>query len=107
MGNYRLHYYATDTWLNLVTQYLRLNRSGVLSEELISTLDTFYKERRKHDSSSRTELEEQQYPSELRQFESYSPNLFCFLRDIAQFQQKCSTSLYHLEQGKASSFLVL
>lgn len=98
MGNYRLHYYATDTWLDLVTQYLRLSRSGVLSEELISTLNKFYKERCKQDSSSRIELEEQRYPSELRRFESCSPNLFCFLRSIAQFQQKCSTSLYHLEQ---------
>ncbi|KAL6826144.1 hypothetical protein V8C40DRAFT_286985 [Trichoderma camerunense] len=98
IGNYRLHYYAVETWLNLVIQYLRLNQSGVLSEELIKTLQKFYQERCKQDSSGRTELEEQQYPSELKQFESCSPNLFCFLRDIAQFQHKCSTSLYHLEQ---------
>ncbi|KAL6821029.1 hypothetical protein J3E69DRAFT_373903 [Trichoderma sp. SZMC 28015] len=97
-GDYRLHYYATDQWLNLVTQYLRLNQSRTLSEKLITTLDKFHQERCKQDSSSRTELQEQQYPSELKQFESCSPNLFRFLRSIAQFQQKCSTSLYHLEQ---------
>ncbi|KAL6796983.1 hypothetical protein J3E68DRAFT_450030 [Trichoderma sp. SZMC 28012] len=70
MGSYRLHYYATGTWLNLVTQYLLLNQSRILSEELITTLDRFYRERSKQDSSSRTELDEQQYPSELKQFES-------------------------------------
>ncbi|PKK48953.1 hypothetical protein CI102_7960 [Trichoderma harzianum] len=98
MGNYRLHYYAADTWLSLVTQYLRLNQSQVLSEELITTLHKFYEEQCKQDLSGRTELKEQRYPSELQQFKSRNPNIFCFLRGIAQFQQKCSTSLYHLEQ---------
>ncbi|QYT04362.1 ANK_REP_REGION domain-containing protein [Trichoderma simmonsii] len=98
MGNYRLHYYATDTWLSLVTQYLRLNQSRVVSEELITTLHEFYEERRKQDSSGYTESEEQRYPSELQRFESRNPKLFGFLRGIAKFQQKCSTSLYHLEQ---------
>ncbi|KAF3066316.1 hypothetical protein CFAM422_009490 [Trichoderma lentiforme] len=98
MGKYRLHYYAADTWLNLVTQYLRLNQSHVLSEELITTLHKFYEEQCKQDLSGHTELREQRYPSELQQLESHYPNLFYFLRGVAQFQQKCSTSLYHLEQ---------
>lgn len=106
MGNYRLHYYAADTWLSLVTQYLRLNQSQVLSEELITTLHKFYEEQCKQDLSGRTELKEQRYPSELQQFKSRNPNIFCFLRGIAQFQQKCSTSLYHLEQGETSCSLV-
>ncbi|KAK4063518.1 uncharacterized protein Triagg1_9395 [Trichoderma aggressivum f. europaeum] len=107
MGNYRLHYYATDTWLNLVTQYLRLNQSIPLSEELITTLYKFYKERGKQESCSRKELNEQRYPPELQKLESCYPKLFCFLRSNAQFQQKCSISLYHLEQGKMSCFFVL
>ncbi|KAL6697595.1 hypothetical protein J3F84DRAFT_291012 [Trichoderma pleuroticola] len=101
MGNYRLHYYATDTWLNLVTQYLRLNLSRVLSEDLTTTLDKFYKERGKQESCSWPELDGQQYPPELQQFQSCNPNLFHFCRSIAQFQQKCATSLYDLEQDNS------
>ncbi|UKZ82346.1 hypothetical protein TrVFT333_010133 [Trichoderma virens FT-333] len=107
MGNYRLHYYATDTWLNPIVQYLRLNRSRNISEELITTLNKFYEERGQQESCDPTELDEQRYPSELQQFESRDPSLFCFLRSIAQFQQKCSTSLFHLEEGKVLCFLVL
>ncbi|KAK5987844.1 hypothetical protein PT974_11978 [Cladobotryum mycophilum] len=98
LGNYRLHYYATDMWLNLVVQYLRLTVSKDLSNELIAALDKLHKERGKYEFSGGTELEGQRYPSELQQIESYYPDLFCFLRNVAQFQQKCTTSLYHLEE---------
>src|SRR5690348_4865569 len=37
-GDYRLHYYAATTWLELVERYLRLNGSRPPSELLVSAL---------------------------------------------------------------------
>lgn len=107
MGDYRLHYYAANTWLNLIIQYLRLNISKNISEELIEALTKLHDERGKQEYHGHTGLKEQWYPPALQRFQSHHPDLFSFLRSFAQFQQKCSTSLYNLKEGKISHFLVV
>ncbi|UKZ70765.1 uncharacterized protein TrAtP1_011735 [Trichoderma atroviride] len=98
MGNYRLHYYAAETWLSLIVQYLRLTPSKDISEELIAALIKLRKDRGKQEYYGHTELKEQQYPWQLQRIECHDPNLFRFLQSFAQFQQKCSMSLYSLEE---------
>lgn len=107
LGNYRLHYYAANTWLKLIIQYLRLNPSKNISEELTEALTKFHDKRGKQEYHGHTELEEQWYPPELQRFQSHNPNLFSFLQSFAQFQQKCSISLYDLSEGKISRFYML
>ncbi|EHK42065.1 hypothetical protein TRIATDRAFT_295808 [Trichoderma atroviride IMI 206040] len=97
-GNYRLHYYAANTWLNLTIQYLRLTRYTDISEELIAALTKFCNERGKPECYGHEELKEEQYPSELQRIRSHDPNLFGLLQSFAQFQQKSSSSLYNLEE---------
>lgn len=107
MGNYKLHYYVTNIWLILIIQYLRLNPSKNISEELVEALTEFHDERGKQEYHEHIGLKEQWYPPELQRFQSYNPDLFSFLRSFAQFQQKCSTSLYNLQEGKISPFLMV
>ncbi|KFA48785.1 hypothetical protein S40293_01495 [Stachybotrys chartarum IBT 40293] len=97
-GDYRLHYYAVSTWLELVDRYLGLKGSNSPSEDLICALDKLHAERGKWGFEGGTELEGQQFPKNLQKLESRRPDLFRFLRDVGRFKQRSSTSRYRLDE---------
>ncbi|KAH7305450.1 hypothetical protein B0I35DRAFT_362187 [Stachybotrys elegans] len=99
-GDYRLHYYASTTWLELVECYFRLNGRNTVSLELISALNSLYGGRTKweFEQISETELSAVMHRPELEGFSKEYPELYKFLLHAAYLRESCSTSEYHIQQ---------
>ncbi|KAL6403418.1 NACHT domain protein [Ilyonectria robusta] len=100
-GDYRLHYYATSTWLELTERYLSLAGSKAPPPQLINALENLDGARSQWEYRGGTELEAQLYPRVLRKVEPHRPDLFAMLRNVARFRQKASTSQYRIDQADA------
>lgn len=101
-GNYRLHNFAVNMWLELVKCYVGLNESKPPSTELISALECLTIERSNSDFSGSTELAGQSHQPQLEKFKDEWPELHTMLCHVAQFRWRCSSSDYHMSKGEMS-----
>ncbi|KAK2612783.1 hypothetical protein QQS21_001235 [Conoideocrella luteorostrata] len=98
-GCYRLHYFASDTWLELVAEYLSRNGSEPPSPDLTSALESLNQKRSGWILGSPAHLDELWelwYHPHLNRMEQHREDLFSLLRNTAYFRQKCDTSQFHI-----------
>ena len=98
-GDYRLHYYASSTWLELVECYNRMIGGNSHSSELILALGSLSGQRTKWGFDQDSELSEDTYRSEFDGFKKESPELYRFLCQVAHFRRSYATSEYHIQRS--------
>ncbi len=105
-GDYRFHYYASSSWMDLVELYLQSSKSTSPPPELVSALEMLVEQRAQtvsKDQSGDASLEKR--PSlEFESFRSLAPRLQSFLLMAFCFQRKSAnaSSDYHIKNGQSA-----
>lgn len=96
-GSYNLHYFADNYWFQIVQEYLRLTTDGKLSTDLQDSLSLLLAERLNDKSFGKQESFV--VPLQLTHLKTQCPDLYEFLINTAQFQERCSQNGYHISLG--------
>jgi hypothetical protein len=98
-GAYRLHEFATTTWLDLTERVASSSQSQVLLAELASLLQTLVCERK---NGQYNDAGEKAAPRSLKTFEKPWLELHNILCKAVHFRKLCSQSDYQKTQGESS-----
>jgi len=85
-------------WLDLIEQYIILAKATTPSSDLVNLLRTFMDKRSSDVFTGDNELLATHSPSH-RIFESDYPDIHKFLRNVANFQKRCSEGEFDRKQG--------
>lgn len=95
-GAYVLHNYATNTWFELVKNYVDLNKSQTPPSGLVDVLETFLRERY---NGRFKKPEDDTGRQNLATFENAQPELQLLLVQTSQFRHICFASEHRIQRG--------
>ncbi|OBR03043.1 Nacht domain protein [Colletotrichum higginsianum IMI 349063] len=95
-GAYRLHDFAALFWFELLKQFLILNKTDKLPDDLVDGLESLYDER--YDAGHQANAESQDIKAEFDIFGPKLAPLQQMLNNVSGFQMTVANSDYHLGQ---------
>ncbi|KAH6876383.1 hypothetical protein B0T10DRAFT_198406 [Thelonectria olida] len=103
-GAYRLHFFSSAFWLELVKRYMALSETTVLPDSLIDQLRLLHDTRLSLDGRSINQRKCETHPTVVP-LKSQWPDLEDMLSNAFQFQSACAKGDYHLKSTERWSHL--